>query len=95
MAVVVEMQNTGDSRPRAEIALVIEHVLSVDRVTEIDFGRGDDDYKQLWMTQRREHWGLLAFNPSTPRGLLAAARHLGGRPIARSVRRLHGIIARH
>jgi Acetyltransferase (GNAT) domain len=74
---------------------MIEHVLSVDRVTEIDFGRGDDDYKQLWMTQRREHWGLLAFNPSTPRGLLAAARHLGGRPIARSVRRLHGIIARH
>ena len=28
MAVVVEMQNTGDSRARAEIALVIEHVLS-------------------------------------------------------------------
>jgi hypothetical protein len=27
MAVVVEMQNTGDSRARAEIALVIEHVL--------------------------------------------------------------------
>ena len=28
MAVVVEMQNTGDSNARAEIALVIEHVLS-------------------------------------------------------------------
>ena len=28
MAVVVEMQNTGDSTARAEIALVIEHVLS-------------------------------------------------------------------
>jgi hypothetical protein len=28
MAVVVEMQNTGDSKARAEIALVIEHVLS-------------------------------------------------------------------
>jgi hypothetical protein len=28
MTVVVEMQNTGDSRARAEIALVIEHVLS-------------------------------------------------------------------
>jgi hypothetical protein len=28
MAVVVEMQNTGDSGARAEIALVIEHVLS-------------------------------------------------------------------
>jgi len=28
MAVVVEMQNTGNSGARAEIALVIEHVLS-------------------------------------------------------------------
>jgi len=28
MAVVVEMQNTGDPRARAEIALVIEHLLS-------------------------------------------------------------------
>jgi hypothetical protein len=28
MAVVVEMQNTGDSNAPAEIALVIEHVLS-------------------------------------------------------------------
>ena len=28
MAVVVDMQNTGDSGARAEIALVIEHVLS-------------------------------------------------------------------
>jgi hypothetical protein len=28
MAVVVEMQNAGDSKARAEIALVIDHVLS-------------------------------------------------------------------
>ncbi|MEJ0072252.1 MAG: GNAT family N-acetyltransferase [Pseudomonadota bacterium] len=75
---------------------MIEHVLSVDQVTEIDFGRGDDDYKRLWMSQRREHWGLLACNPSTPRGLLAAARHLGGRPLARALRRLRdGVTARH
>jgi hypothetical protein len=72
---------------------MIAHVLDIDRVAEIDFGRGDDDYKRLWTSERREHWGLLAFNPSTPRGLIAAARHLGGRPIARSARRLRSLIA--
>ncbi len=66
---------------------MIQHVLDVDRVGEIDFGRGDDAFKSLWMSQRREHWGLLAFNPSTPWGLLSAARHLGGRHLARFIRR--------
>jgi len=66
---------------------VIRHVLDVDRVHEIDFGRGDDPFKQLWMSQRREHWGVLAFNRATPRGLLAAARHLGGGRLARALRR--------
>jgi Acetyltransferase (GNAT) domain len=66
---------------------MIQHVLDVDRVREVDFGRGDDPFKQLWMTQRREHWGLLVFNPATPRGLLAAARHLGGRRVARVLQR--------
>jgi hypothetical protein len=66
---------------------MIEHVLDVDRVDEIDFGRGDDPFKRLWMSERREHWGLLAFNPSTPFGLLTAARHLGGRRVARFARR--------
>jgi hypothetical protein len=66
---------------------MIQHVLDVDHVDEIDFGRGDDPFKQLWMSERREHWGLLAFNPSTPLGLLAAARHLGGRRVARFARR--------
>jgi hypothetical protein len=65
---------------------MMAHVLDVDRVREVDFGRGDDPYKQLWMSHRREHWGLLAFNPSTPWGLLTAARHLGGRALGRALR---------
>ncbi len=67
---------------------MMAHVLDVDRVREVDFGRGDDPYKELWMTQRREHWGLLAFNQATPWGCLAAARHVGGRLIRRTLQRL-------
>jgi hypothetical protein len=67
---------------------MMQHLLDVEHVREVDFGRGDDPYKQLWMSHRREHWGLLAFNRSTPWGLAAAARHIGGRRLARAYRRL-------
>jgi len=65
---------------------LMQQALEVDRVREADYLTGDDPYKKDWMTQRRERWGLVAFNTRPPRGLLSAARHLG----ARSVRRLLG-----
>jgi len=60
-------------------ATLFEHALDVDKVTEVDYLSGDDAYKKDWMSQRRERWGILALNPRTPRGLLAVARHVGGR----------------
>jgi len=54
---------------------VLRHVIEADGVREVDFGRGDDPYKTTWMNARRERWGLMAFNPRTARGLLAAGRH--------------------
>ena len=68
-------------------ALMIRHLLE-NGVQELDFGRGDDDYKQLWVGQRRQRIGLVLAHPLHPAGLLALGRQTiggwrrgrGGRP---------------
>jgi hypothetical protein len=57
-------------------AKLMEHVIEKDQVTEVDFLIGDDAYKQSWMSHRRERWGLVAYDPAHPRGLLCWGRHL-------------------
>jgi hypothetical protein len=59
-------------------ALLMEHALDVDRVAEIDYLIGDDPYKATWMSQRRERFGLVAYDPLTLRGLAGLARQAVG-----------------
>ena len=47
-----------------------QHVIDHDKVREIDYGSGDDPYKKTWMSERRERWGLIGYNPATARGLI-------------------------
>jgi len=60
-------------------ALMLRHLLEHESVTHIDFGRGDDRYKQAWAAHRRQRVGLLLINPWRMSGALALARHTAGR----------------
>lgn len=60
-------------------AALMQHVMDEDRVSEVDYLSGDDAYKRDWMAHRRERVGLVAFDSRSPRGMIAAAGHFGGR----------------
>jgi hypothetical protein len=60
-------------------ALMLRHLLDEEHVAVIDFGRGDDDYKQGWATRRRQRIGLLLVNPWRAAGAAELLRHVAGR----------------
>ena len=59
-------------------ALLMEQAIDLDKVREIDYLIGDDTYKAAWMSQRRERFGLVAYDPLTLRGLAGLARQAVG-----------------
>ncbi len=64
-------------------ALMLRHLLDTEQVSQIDFGRGDDAYKQGWAIQRRQRVGMLLVDPWRPSGMAALARHAAGRAAIR------------
>jgi hypothetical protein len=69
-------------------AKLMAHAIDIDRVTEIDYLIGDDPYKQAWMRERRERWGIIAYNPRTPAGLAGWLREALGRALKAARARL-------
>jgi len=59
--------------------LMIRALLEQEKITDLDFGRGDDPYKESWTASRRQRTGLVLANPWHPKGALALARHFAGR----------------
>ncbi len=55
---------------------MLERLLDEERITELDLGAGDDPYKRLWASRRRERFGLIGFDPRTWRGSLGIFRHV-------------------
>lgn len=70
--------------------LLMQYVIEQDRVTEVDYLIGDDAYKKSWVSDRRERWGLVAYNPKTASGLLGLGRELTGRTAHYLMRLLTG-----
>lgn len=64
---------------------MIAEALAGGGLDEIDFGRGDDPYKSDWLPQRRQRWGLAAYDPLRPCGFALAVRNLGPRAVRRLV----------
>ena len=64
-------------------ALMIRALIARDGVTALDFGRGDDPYKQLWTTRRRQRVGLMLTSPWHPAGVVELARQAAGELRAR------------
>ncbi|MDB5379189.1 MAG: hypothetical protein JWR00_3635 [Rubritepida sp.] len=56
-------------------ALMIQGLIDRDGVRELDFGRGDDRYKRLWVSERRQRMGLVLAHAGHPQGLMEVARH--------------------
>lgn len=63
-------------------AALFEHVIDRDRVELVDFGTGDDPYKQDWMEDVRPRYRLEALRPDRWRSWPYLARALGGRVLA-------------
>lgn len=64
-------------------AAMLQRLIDADGVTEIDFGRGDDAYKQGWAGTRRQRMGLVLADPRQPRAWPVLARHALGRLMRR------------
>lgn len=60
-------------------AHMVRTLLEQERVVALDFGRGDDDYKKLWASERRQREGRLLICPWWPRGVWTLLRQEGGR----------------
>lgn len=50
---------------------MFRRVISSESPQEVDFGRDEEAYKLRWLNQRRELWGLVAFQPRSVWGQLS------------------------
>jgi hypothetical protein len=60
---------------------MVRHALDAGGIHEIEYGPGFDNLLRDWFGGERERIGLLVFNPRTAKGLIAAARHIGGHAV--------------
>ena len=72
-------------------AKLMEHVMQSDVVHEVDYLIGDDAYKKIWMSDRRERFGVVAYNAWTVAGALGAIVEFTGRQAKACMRRARAL----
>ena len=55
-----------------------QQIMEGGEIEQIDFGRGDDAYKGLWLSQRKQRAGVVSANRHTILGKMAAFSQLVG-----------------
>lgn len=80
-ATVLKLAHDEHARTLSPGTLLTAHMIRTlldEGVRTLDFGRGDDPYKQQWTGVRRQRIGILLANPRRPAGLAAIARQWAG-----------------
>ena len=75
-------------------AMLMEHAMENDKVAEVDYLIGDDPYKKSWMSDRRERWGVIAYNPKTVSGAFGLGKERLGRVLKPIAARIKALIIR-
>lgn len=73
---------------------LMQHVIEEGSVREVDFLIGEDKYKKVWMSDRRERWGIVAYNPRTIIGFVLLLREISGRVVMSAWKRLNMLFQR-
>jgi hypothetical protein len=76
-------------------AMLMQHVITHDQVTEVDFLTGDDSYKKNWMSHRRERWGIIAYNLKTTGGAAGYIKEVLGRKLRPVMLKLWNLFGKH
>jgi len=71
---------------------VVEYLLDTDKAHALDLGYGTDEYKGKWVDTSRGYSGIMAFNPSTPRGAYFGFKHIFGQQLKQMVKRVKSLL---
>jgi hypothetical protein len=74
-------------------AMMLEHAIEKDSVDEVDYFAGDDPYKKSWMSDRRERWGIVAYNPTSIGGFCGLIEEILGRALKPTIARILAVVA--
>ena len=75
-------------------AMILRLLFGTDKIRRIEFSRDTSEIAPAWAGDCHERVGIIACNPRSGKGRLAAARHLGGHAAMSTLRRIYRLTKR-